>query len=126
MDIKPIKNDADYRQALREIESLMDAEADTPEGDRLDIWVTLVEAYEAKHYPLDLPDPVEAIRFAMEQRGLDAEGLEPLLGRCGRVEEIEEILDRKRPITLEMAWRLHTNLGIPAESLLKPQGGGTI
>lgn len=111
MDIKPIKNDGDYRNALREIDALMSSEFDTPEGDRLDVWVTLVEAYEAAHFPLDLPDPVEAIRFAMEQRGLGPKDLEPIIGRRNRV---YEILNRKRPITLKMAWRLHTMLGIPA------------
>lgn len=117
MEIKPIKSDTDYREALREIDALMDAEHDTPEGDRLDVWVTLVEAYETAHFPLDLPDPVEAIRFAMEQRGLEPKDLEPIIGRRNRV---YEILNRKRPITLKMAWRLHTMLGIPAESLIKP------
>ena len=70
MDIKPIKTDSDYRAALKEIESLMMAETDTPEGERLDVLVTLVEAYEKRHFPLDLPDPVEAIKFRMDQMGL--------------------------------------------------------
>ena len=117
MDIKPIKTDADYRAALRDIESLMTAELDTPEGERLDILVTLVEAYERRHFLLDLPDPVEAIRFQMEQKGLVPKDLEPMIGRSNRV---YEILNRKRPLTLKMIWRLHRDLGIPAESLIRP------
>lgn len=117
MDIKPIKTDADYRAALRDIESLMTAELDTPEGERLDILVTLVEAYERRRYPLNLPDPVEAIRFQMEQKGLRPKDLEPMIGRPNRV---YEILNRKRPLTLKMIWRLHQELGIPAESLIGP------
>jgi HTH-type transcriptional regulator/antitoxin HigA len=123
LDIKPIKSDMDYRATLREIESLMTAEAGTPEGDRLDILVTLVEAYEAKHFPLDLPDPVEAIKFAMEQQGLSVSDLEPMIGRRNRV---YEVLNRKRPITMKMAWRLHKALGIPAESLIRPSGEKTL
>lgn len=117
MDIKPIKTDSDYQSALREIECLMTAELDTPEGERLDVLVTLVEAYEQRHFPLDLPDPVEAIRFQMEQKGLVAKDLEPMIGRSNRV---YEVLNRKRPLTLEMIWRLHRDLGIPAESLIRP------
>lgn len=117
MNIKPIKTDTDYRAALRDIESLMRAELDTPEGERLDVLVTLVEAYEQRHFPLDLPDPIEAIRFQMEQQGLAAKDLVPMIGRPNRV---YEILNRKRPLTLEMIWRLHRDLGIPAESLIRP------
>ena len=116
MDIKPIKTDADYRAALKEIEMLMVAEPDTPEGEKLDILVTLVEAYEQKHYPLDLPDPVEAIKFEMEQKGLTVKDLEPMIGKSNRV---YEILNHKRSLTLKMIWRLHEQLGIPAESLIK-------
>jgi len=115
MEIKPIRTKADYRAALREIESLMDARAGSPEGERLDVLATLVEAYEARHYPLDLPDPVEAIKFHMEQGGLTAKDLVPMIGRVNRV---YEILNRKRPLTLKMIWRLHSELGIPAESLI--------
>lgn len=118
MDIKPIKKDADYRAALKEIESLMIAKPDTPEGEKLDVLVTLVEAYERKHYPLDLPDAVEAIKFEMEQRGLTPKDLEPMIGKTNRV---YEILSRKRPLTLKMIWRLHRDLNIPAESLIKPR-----
>jgi HTH-type transcriptional regulator/antitoxin HigA len=116
MDIKPIKSEASYRAALKEIESLMEALPDTPEGERLDVLVTLVEAYERKHYPLDLPDPVEAIKFTMDQRGLTAKDLEPWIGRPNRV---YEVLNRKRPLTLAMIRRLHKGLGIPAECLIK-------
>ena len=116
MDIKPIKTDADYRAALKEIETLMMAEPDTPEGEKLDVLVTLVEAYEQKHYPLDLPDPVEAIKFEMEQKGLTVKDLEPMIGKSNRV---YEVLTYKRSLTLKMIWRLHEQLGIPAESLIK-------
>jgi len=116
MDIKPIKTDDDYRAALKEIESLMTAEADTPEGERLDVLVTLVEAYEKKYFPLELPDPVEAIKFRMDQMGLTAKDLEPMIGRLNRV---YEVLNHKRPLTLKMIWKLHRGLGIPAESLIK-------
>jgi HTH-type transcriptional regulator/antitoxin HigA len=117
VNIQPIKTDQDYRAALRAIESLMSAELDSKEGERLDILVTLIEAYERQHFPLDLPDPVEAIRFQMEQKGLVPKDLEPMIGRSNRV---YEILNRKRPLTLKMIWRLHQQLGIPAESLIRP------
>ena len=116
MEIRPIKTKADYRGALGEIERLMRARRGTPEGDRLDVLVTLVEAYEAKHYPLDLPDPVEAIKYHMEQRGLTAVDLVPFIGSRNRV---YEVLNRRRPLTLKMVWRLHRGLGIPAESLIR-------
>ena len=117
MDVKPIRTEEDYRSTLQEIELLMNAGPGTPAGERLDVLVTLVEAYEAKHYPFDLPDPIEAIKFAMEQRGLTVRDLEPMIGRPNRV---YEILARKRPLTLKMVWKLHQGLGIPAESLIKP------
>jgi len=101
---------------LKEIEALMAAESDTPEGERLDVLVTLVEAYENKHYRLDLPDPVEAIKFRMEQKGMTPKDLVPMIGRINRV---YEVLSRKRPLTLAMIQRLHGELGIPAESLIK-------
>jgi HTH-type transcriptional regulator/antitoxin HigA len=116
MDIKPIKTTRDYRQVLKEIESLMSAKANTPEGDRLDVLVTLVEAYERAHFPMDLPDAVDAIRFRMEQAGLTIEDLEPVIGRKNRV---YEVLSRRRPLTLRMIEGLHTKFGIPAESLIK-------
>jgi len=117
MDIKPIKTDADYRATLQDIDSLMMAESDSPEGEKLDILVTLVEAYEAKHFPMDLPDPVEAIKFEMERKGLTVKDLEPMIGRRNRV---YEILNYKRSLTLNMIRKLHKGLGIPAESLIKP------
>lgn len=116
MDIKPIKTRANYRAALKAVESLMDARANSPEGDRLDVLVTLIEAYERKQFPMDLPDAVEAIKFRMEQQGLTAKDLEPLIGRSNRV---YEVLNRKRGLTLAMIQKLHLGLGIPAESLLK-------
>lgn len=116
MNIRPIKTEEDYRATLQEIESLMTAAPGTPEGERLDVLVTLVEAYERKNFPLDLPDPVEAIKFAMDQRGLTVKDLEPMIGRSNRV---YEVLSHKRPLTLRMVWKLHKELGIPAESLIK-------
>jgi HTH-type transcriptional regulator/antitoxin HigA len=116
MNIKPIKTEDDYRAALAEIETLMMAELDSSEGEKLDVLATLVEAYERKHYPLDLPDPVEAIRFEMERKGLTVKDLEPMIGKSNRV---YEILNHKRALTLNMIWRLHEQLGIPAESLIK-------
>ena len=115
MDIKPIRNEADYLAALRDIEELMTAGPDTPEGDRLDVLVTLVEAYERNRFPMDLPDAVEAIKFVMEQRGLEIKDLEPMIGRRNRV---YEVLARKRGLTLTMVRKLHRELGIPAESLI--------
>ena len=116
MDVRPIRTKTDYRAALKTIESLMHAKANTPAGDRLDVLVTLVEAYEAKHFPMDLPDAVAAIKFRMEQQGLTVKDLEPLIGRSNRV---YEVLNRKRGLTLAMIQKLHLGLGIPAESLLK-------
>ena len=116
MDIQPIHNEADCRATLREIETLMTAKADSPEGDRLDVLVTLVEAYERAHFPMDLPDPIEAIKFMMEQRGLSAKDLKPAIGRLNRV---YEVLNRTRPLTLAMIRNLHATFGIPAESLIK-------
>lgn len=116
MEIKPIKTEKDYQEALREIDSLMTAAADTPEGEKLDVLVTLVEAYERRYYPLDLPDPVEAIKFEMERQCLSVKDLEPIIGKSNRV---YEILNRKRPLTLRMIWGLHKRLGIPAEALIK-------
>lgn len=121
MNIKPIKTKADHRAALKEIETLMMAKLNSPEGERLDVLVTLVEAYERKHYAIDLPDPVEAIKFAMEQRGLSVKDLVPMIGAPNR---IYEVLNRKRPLSLKMIWRLHKNLGIPAESLIRPTEEG--
>lgn len=121
MDIRPIKTEGDYRAALKEVEPLMFAEPDTPEGDRLDVLVTLIEAYERRNYPIDFPDPVDAIKFRMEQEGLTVEDLVPVIGRKNRV---YEILARKRPLTLRMIEGLHDAFSIPAESLLRHRGSG--
>lgn len=117
MDIRPIKNDNDLDSVLGEIEELFEAKPDTPEGDRLDVLTTLVEAYEAEHYSVPYPDPVEAIRFTMERQGLSRKDLEPYIGSRAR---ISEIMNRKRPLTLEMIRKLHDGLGIPAEILIQP------
>jgi HTH-type transcriptional regulator/antitoxin HigA len=116
MDIAPVKSQRDYRRALKEIEGLMSARRNTPEGDRLDVLVTLVEVWERKHYPLDLPDPVEAIKYHMEQNGLQPRDLIPFIGSRNRV---HEVLNRRRELTLNMIRKLHEGLGIPAESLIK-------
>ena len=115
MDIAPIKTKRAHVRALKEIEGLMTAKRNTPEGDRLDVLVTLVEAWEAKHYPLDLPDPIAAIRYHMEQNGMVPRDLVPYIGSRSRV---YEVLNRKRPLSLKMIRRLHKGLGIPAESLI--------
>jgi HTH-type transcriptional regulator / antitoxin HigA len=115
MDIRPIKSEADYEATLHEVESLMNSEIDTPNGDRLDVLVTLIEAYEAKHFPINLPDPVEAVKFAMEQKNLTAKDLIPMIGKINRV---YEVLNRTRPLSLAMIRRLHRDLGIPAELLI--------
>jgi HTH-type transcriptional regulator/antitoxin HigA len=116
MDIRPIKTEADYEAALREIEDLFNAEPGTSKGDRLDILITLVEAYEDEHFDIPAPDPVEAILYYMESRGLTRADLEPYIGSRARV---SEILNRKRPLTLAMIQRLN-QLGIPAEALIQP------
>jgi HTH-type transcriptional regulator/antitoxin HigA len=116
MDIAPIKSQRDYRRVLKEIEGLMSARRNTPEGDRLDVLVTLVEAWERRYYPLDLPDPVEAIKYHMEQNGLQPRDLIPFIGSRNRV---HEVLNRRRELTLNMIRRLHEGLGIPAESLIR-------
>ena len=123
MDIKPIKNERDYRRVLKEIETLMDARANSPEGDSLDILVTLAEAWEEKHHAIDAPDPVAAIQFAMEQRGLSRRDLEPYIGSRARV---AEVLNHKRSLTLSMIRRLYAGLGIPAEVLIRDPGTGAL
>jgi HTH-type transcriptional regulator/antitoxin HigA len=116
MDIKPIRTRADYRVALKDVESLMGAKLKTLAGDRLDVLVTLIEAYERTHFPMELPDAVDAIKFRMEQQNLTVKDLEPVIGRRNRV---YEVLSRKRPLTLRMIEGLHTKFDIPAESLIK-------
>ena len=117
MSIKPIKSERDYRKAMKLIDALIDAQPNTPDGDRLEILVTLADAWEEKHHRIEPPDPVEAIRFAMEQRGLSRHDLEPLIGSRARV---AGILNHKRTLTLAMIRRLHDRLGIPAEVLIRP------
>ena len=117
MDIHPIRTEQDYRAALDEIFGLMSAEAGTPEGDRLDVLASLVEGYEARHYSIEAPDPIAAILFMMEQKGLERHDLEPAIGGRGRV---SEILNRKRPLTLPMIRALAPLLSIPAEVLIQP------
>jgi len=119
MEIKPIKSERDYRRAMKEIDALMDAKANTAAGNRLDVLVTLVAAWEEKHHPIEAPDPVEAIQFAMEQRGLSRRDLEAYIGSRARV---AEILNQKRSLTLSMIRKLHRGLGIPAEVLIRENG----
>ena len=113
MEIRPIKSETDYEATLKEIEGLMSAEPDSPQGDRLDVLVTLVEAYEREQYPIGFPDPVEAIKFRMEQQGLSVEDLVPVIGRKNRV---YEVLARKRPLTLRMIEGLHERFSIPGKA----------
>ncbi len=117
MTLRPIRNEEDYETALEEIEVLWNAELDTPEADRLDILVMLVEAYEAEHYSIPDPDPIELILHVMEARGLTRRDLEPYLGSRARV---SEILNRRRPLSLEMIRKLQSGLGIPADVLVQP------
>lgn len=116
MNIKPIKTETDYETTLGRIGELMGAQLDTPEGDELDVLTTLVEHYEAQHYPIEAPNPIEAIRFRMEQYGLQDKDLVPYLGRSGRV---SEVLNYKRKLTLTMIRKLHSGLNIPTESLVQ-------
>lgn len=117
MEIRPIRTEADYQAALQEIEALFDAPQNTPECDRLDLLSTLVDAYEKAHYPIELPDPIEAILYYMDTRDLSRRDLEPYLGSRARV---SEVLSRKRSLSLEMIRKLHQSLGIPAEILIQP------
>lgn len=117
MDIHPIHTEADYKAALKIVSDLIDLDPPrfTPDADRLEIMGLLVEAYEAVHYPIDLPDPIEAIKFRMEQGGLSIKDLEPMIGKSNRV---YEVLGRKRKLTLPMIRRLSKGLGIPAQVLI--------
>lgn len=117
MNIRPIKTEADYLATLKEIEGLLNAAPNSPKGDRLEVLTTLIEAYEEQHYSIPAPDPIEAILYHMESRGLTRRDLEPHIGNRARV---SEILNRKRFLTLGMIQRLHRELGIPAEVLLQP------
>ena len=114
-DLRPIRTEADHDAALAELARLWGAKSGTPEGDRLDVLATLIAAYEARHHPIDPPDPIEAIKFRMDQNGISVKDLEPLIGKSNRV---YEVLNRKRPLTLAMIRRLHSALGIPAEVLI--------
>ena len=116
-DLKPIRTEQDYESALAEIGRLWGAGSGTVEGDRLDVLATLVEAYEAEHHPMDPPDPIEAIKFRMEQQGLTRKDLERLLGTRTRVSEVR---NRKRNLSIAMIRRLHEELGISAEVLIRP------
>ena len=117
MEITPIRTETDYRAALRVVSQLVDQDPspDTPEGERLEVLSTLLEAYERKHYPVDLPDPVEAIKFRMDQAGLSIKDLEPMIGQSNRV---YEVLTHKRPLTLRMIRNLNKGLGISAQVLI--------
>jgi HTH-type transcriptional regulator/antitoxin HigA len=115
--IRPIRTKVDYEEALAEVERLWGSKAGTPKGDRLDVLATLIDAYEAEHYPMDPPDPIEAIKFRMEQMGLARKDLEPLIGTRTRV---AEILNGRRRLSIAMIRRLHEKLGIPAEILIRP------
>ena len=115
MNIKPIKTETDYEETLATIDSLMDAKKDTPEGDLLDVLVTLVEKYENTHWTILPPDPIEAILFRMEQQGLSRKDIEPLIGNKSKV---SEVLNRSRPLSINMIKRIHKKLHIPYDSLI--------
>ena len=117
MTLRPLKTEVDYKEALAEIESVFNAGANTPEADRLDVLAMLVEAYEEEHYPIPAPDPVAALEYYMDSRGLTRRDLEPYLGSRARV---AEILNRKRGLSIEMIRRLHQGLGISADILIQP------
>ena len=117
MRIRPIRTKADYRAALREVERLWDADPGTPDGDAVDILTTLIEVYEAEHFPIAAPDPIAAIEFMMEQKGMTRRDLEPAIGSRGRV---SEVLGRKRPLTLPMVRALSRLLDIPTGVLAQP------
>ena len=118
--LKPIRTEADYQAALKEAEAFFDApselDPDSFEGASFDALLTLIEAYERKHYPIAPPDPIEAIKFRMEQQGLTVKDLVPLIGQTNRV---YEVLTHKRPLSLAMIRKLHQGLGIPAETLIQ-------
>ena len=116
-DVKPIRSEADYETALAEARRLWGAKSGTPKGDRLDVLATLIDAYEEAHFPIDPPDPIEAIKFRMEQQGLSRKDLEGVIGTRTR---ISEVLGRKRGLSIGMIRRLHQKLGISAEVLIRP------
>ena len=116
-ELKPIRTAADHAAAMAEVERLWGARTGTADGDRLDLLATLIDAYEARTYPMDPPDPIEAIKFRMEQLGLTRKDLEPLIGTRARV---AEVMNRKRSLSIEMIRRLHAQLGISADVLIRP------
>ncbi|MBU6207804.1 MAG: helix-turn-helix domain-containing protein [Alphaproteobacteria bacterium] len=116
-EMKPIRTEADYEAALKEVEALWGAPTDTPDGDRLDVLATLIDVYEDKHYAMDPPDPIEAIKFRMEQQGMTRKDLETIIGTRTR---IAEVLNRKRSLSIGMIRRLHDQMGISAEILIQP------
>ena len=116
MEVRPIKTEEDYRAALRLVETLMDAAPGSPEEDCLEVWGTLVRVYEAKHYPMPPPDPIEAILYQMEKCGISRKELEKYIGPRGRV---SEVLNRKRPLSIEMIRKVNAHMDIPAEVLLQ-------
>jgi HTH-type transcriptional regulator / antitoxin HigA len=116
-EMKPIRTETDYEAALEEVAALWGAASNTPKGDRLDVLATLIDAYEAKHHAMDPPDPVEAIKFRMEQQGMTRKDLEDIIGTRTR---IAEVLNRKRSLSIGMIRRLHDQLGISAEILIQP------
>jgi len=117
MEVRPIKTESDYEAAMRRIEAVWGAAQGTPEGDELEVLVTLAEAYERQHYPIDLPDPVEAIKFRLQQEGKDYGAL---IGVIGQRTRVYEVMRRARPLSLNMIRRLHSQLEIPAEALIQP------
>lgn len=117
MELRPIKTELDYQNALKEIEQLFDVEPNSAECDRLDILATLVEAYEQKHYPIEAPDAISAILYYLEARGLSEQDL---VAHIGTREQVTAILNKQQPLTLDIIRRLNQNLGIPAEILIKP------
>jgi HTH-type transcriptional regulator/antitoxin HigA len=116
-EVRPIRSNRDHKRALKEVDRLWGAKSGTAEGDRLEVLATLIDAYEAEHYPIDPPDPIEAIKFRMEQQGLTRRDLEQMIGTRTRV---AEVLNRKRGLSIAMIRRLHERLGIPAEVLIRP------
>lgn len=120
-DVRPIRSPTDYEEALAEAKQLWGAKVGTPEGDRLDVLATLIDVYEAEQHPMDPPDPIEAIKFRMEQQGLTRKDLEGIIGSRTR---IAEVLNRKRGLSIDMIRRLHDRLGISAEVLIRPTRQG--
>jgi HTH-type transcriptional regulator / antitoxin HigA len=119
-EVKPIRSEKDYERAMKEVESLWGSKSGTPKGDRLDVLATLIDAWETANYPMDPPDPIEAIKFRMQQQGLTRKDLESIIGTRAR---IAEVLERKRGLSIAMIRRLNAELNIPAEILIRPSRG---